>query len=114
MIINSGVQYSEHSSYNELERFVRFIQPEKVISTVPISSGNQNTQSVPRNWLTTIKPMTTSQRTVTSFMKVCKNASPVVNDKLSDKSIITHSCASKELLRDDAASYDSLETDYMP
>lgn len=94
---------------------MRFIQPEKVISTVPISSGNQNTQSVPRNWLTTIKPMTTSQRTVTSFMRVCKNASPVVvNDKLSDKSIITHSGASKELLRDDAASYDSLETDYMP
>lgn len=93
---------------------MRFIQPENVISTVPISSGNQNTQSVPRNWLTAApKPMTTSQRTVTSYMRVCKNALPVISDKLSDKAI-TQSSASKELLRDDAASYDSMETDYMP
>lgn len=108
------MQYSEHSSYSELERFVRFIQPEEVISTVPISSGNQNTQSVPDNWLTAAKPMRSCQRTVTSYMKVCKNVCPVIDDKLTDKSI-TRSSASKEaVVCDDVVSYDSLETDYMP
>lgn len=47
-----GVQYSEHSSYNELERFVRFLRPKKVISTVPFSSQNMSrTPKVPDSWL---------------------------------------------------------------
>lgn len=117
-MFDSGVKYSEHSSYSELERFVKFIQPEKVISTVPISSSSQNTKSVPRSWLTATKAMSTSSQTaVTSFMKVRKSASTGTSqnavDKLSDN-IITQSSASQQFVRDDAVSYDSLETDYMP
>lgn len=116
---DSGVQYSEHSSYSELERFVRFIQPEKVISTVPISSSSQNTKSVPRSWLlTATRAMPTSSQTaVTSFMKVRKSASTGTSqntvDKLGDN-IITQCGASQQFVRDDAGSYDSLETDFMP
>lgn len=107
--IDSGVQYSEHSSFSELERFVRFVQPEKVISTVPISSANQETKNVPTSWLTGTKPMRTSQRTVTSFLKIRKNSSLVVSDKT-----IASSGTSQRIVRDDAGSYDSFDTDYMP
>lgn len=100
----SGVQYSEHSSYKELERFVRFVQPERVISTVPISSSNRKTQDIPSKWLTAIKPMTSSQSTVTSYMKVRKNPFPV----------IANTTIASKLQIHDSASYDSLETDYMP
>lgn len=47
-----GVQYSEHSSYNELERFVRFLTPKRVISTVPYNSKNLfKTPEIPEAWL---------------------------------------------------------------
>lgn len=47
-----GIEYSEHSSYCELEGFVRFLIPKEVISTVPISYKNQFiTPTIPTNWL---------------------------------------------------------------
>lgn len=106
----SGVQYSEHSSYLELKRFVRFVQPEKVISTVPISSSNQKTQSVPKKWLTTTKPMTvSSQRTVTSFMKLRKN----VVSAIASKTVTTETQQIQDGEKDDS-SFESFETDFMP
>lgn len=72
-----GVQYSEHSSYNELERFVRFLRPKKVISTVPFSSQNMSrTPKVPDSWLNPkIEPKSQSyQRNIMDYMlKVTEN-----------------------------------------
>lgn len=98
---------------------MRFIQPESVISTVPISSGNRNTKSIPKNWLTgttSTSPVTTSQKTLTSFLKARKNSVNLCNDKQSDKlSIKSTREASRSLsiVCDDAGSYGSRDTDFM-
>ncbi|KAI5634208.1 DNA repair metallo-beta-lactamase domain-containing protein [Phthorimaea operculella] len=34
-----GIPYSEHSSFSELIRFVKFLQPKQVVPTVDISGG---------------------------------------------------------------------------
>jgi DNA cross-link repair 1A protein len=46
------VQYSEHSSYSELENFIVKTSPKRVISTVPIRMNSAVTSDVPRQWLT--------------------------------------------------------------
>lgn len=64
-----GVQYSEHSSYNELERFVRFLRPTSVISTVPIKNMS-NTPKIPEAWLNNkLVPKSKSyQRNISDFI----------------------------------------------
>lgn len=44
------IEYSEHSSYNELKRFVQFINPNQVISTVPYSTKSEKTPLIPDYW----------------------------------------------------------------
>lgn len=46
-----NVEYSEHSSFAELERFVKFLQPTKVISTVPVGKDLHKTCVIPKSWM---------------------------------------------------------------
>lgn len=59
-----GVTYSEHSSYTELRRFVRFLRPHSVIPTVDVGG-----KPIPQKWLTRlVEPWRERQQsTITLF-----------------------------------------------
>ncbi|XP_053674727.1 uncharacterized protein LOC128725030 [Anopheles nili] len=70
-----GIEYSEHSNFDELKRFVQFLRPSDVISTVPYGNSNQNrTPTVPVTWYQgPIKPQRKSlQMSITNFMATPK------------------------------------------
>lgn len=70
-----GIAYSEHSAYEELARFVRFLRPRRVISTVPVGTGGDlcRTAVIPGDWLNQggeLRPQRQSMQTnIMSFMK---------------------------------------------
>ncbi|XP_055920193.1 uncharacterized protein LOC129951869 [Eupeodes corollae] len=45
-----GIEYSEHSSHNELRRFLSFLRPQQVISTVPYGKDLTKCPDVPLSW----------------------------------------------------------------
>lgn len=83
-----GVEYSEHSSFDELRRFVRFLRPKKVISTVPIGHGLK-TPKVPESWyLGEIKPHTKrQQQAITNFITVSQKENVLINPEVINTSV---------------------------
>uniref|UniRef100_A0A182NQ14 DNA cross-link repair 1A protein n=1 Tax=Anopheles dirus TaxID=7168 RepID=A0A182NQ14_9DIPT len=79
-----GVEYSEHSSFDELKRFVQYLRPREVISTVPYGNSNQNrTPTVPVSWYQgEIRPQRKAlQLSITNFITPAKgNITPVLNE----------------------------------
>ncbi|XP_004524050.1 uncharacterized protein LOC101454502 [Ceratitis capitata] len=70
-----GIEYSEHSSHAELERFVTYLKPHEVISTVPVIQGNPCiTPKIPEKWYKyrNLKSRHRNfQPSITSFIKFC-------------------------------------------
>lgn len=68
-----GIEYSEHSSYSELKRFVEFLRPKAVISTVPNGKDHMKTPDIPKSWLE-VRRNTKKlgyQKSISNYVKVC-------------------------------------------
>ncbi|XP_011196990.2 DNA cross-link repair 1A protein [Zeugodacus cucurbitae] len=69
-----GIEYSEHSSHAELERFVTYLKPREVISTVPVMQGNPCiTPKIPEKWYKYVSLKSRHrnfQPSITSFLKM--------------------------------------------
>lgn len=65
-----SIEYSEHSSSVELERFVKFLQPKEVLSTVPIGRDLHVTCDIPKSWLgSAVKPKSRNfQLSISNFL----------------------------------------------
>ncbi|GAB0087750.1 DNA cross-link repair 1A protein [Sergentomyia squamirostris] len=79
-----GITYSEHSSYIELRRFVRYLRPHHVIRTVNAENMNDN-EKIPKKWLCrSLKPWPDKQQsTITGYfpLRLTVNRKPrPVND----------------------------------
>nr|XP_014091156.2 DNA cross-link repair protein PSO2/SNM1 isoform X2 [Bactrocera oleae] len=69
-----SIEYSEHSSQAELERFVTYLKPREVISTVPVIQSNPCiTPKIPEKWYKydNLKSRQRNfQPSITSFLKI--------------------------------------------
>lgn len=70
-----GIEYSEHSSHEELKRFVQFLKPDQVISTVPMNRDLMKTCTVPSSWFKYDKLSLKRkfQPSITTYLNIKKN-----------------------------------------
>lgn len=73
ILLYLGIEYSEHSSYDELKRFTRYIRPKEIISTVPVNGKDlSKTAQIPHSWYKyDLKEKRNAyQKSITNFVKV--------------------------------------------
>lgn len=69
-----GVEYSEHSSYDELKRFVGFLRPKTIISTVPCGKDLNKTPTIPASWYSgELKPVRDKETAQPKVLELLSN-----------------------------------------